>query len=56
MELTDKGRKVVSEVEAERGSQSGGVGFVSEPRIYKLEQDISDIHQGLKICLNQSRK
>ncbi|WP_128904820.1 hypothetical protein [Halorubrum amylolyticum] len=48
VELTDKGRKVVSEVEAERSSPSAGSGSVSDPRIDELEQEISELSSNLE--------
>ncbi|MFC6770030.1 hypothetical protein ACFQDD_00575 [Halorubrum pallidum] len=48
VELTDKGRKVVSEVEAERGTPSGGGSSAPDPRIDELEQDISELSSTLE--------
>mgnify|MGYP006276610225 FL=1 len=48
VELTDKGRKVVSEVEAERGGSGGGGAPVSDAKIDELEQDISELRSAVE--------
>jgi len=48
VELTDKGRKVVSEVEAQRGSPGGGGSSAPDPRIDELEQEISELSSSLE--------